>query len=933
MKIKVWLLALVMLIGTAGMQQASQAGPLQLTSNGQTLFTIVRASDAIPSEIKAAEQLQTYLEEVTGVTFPIQEESAVTVTSPQILVGAGARVQSLLPTQNWTALGHDGIVIKTVGNSLILAGGRPRGTLYAVFQFLEDEVGCKWWTQTASTIPSTPNLTIADQNVTYTPPFPYRENFSNGPMGVAPLFPTTLRENGNFQKQPADWGGHYTILGFVHTFFQLLPPSTYFATHPEWYTDPNNSNQPCTSASAMPNALNSQLCVTDPNVIAEISDQAVLWVKQNSKAGYISVSENDNLHYCACTDCRTLATQEGSESGPILQLVNAVAAAVHTENPDFLVETLAYHGSEKPPLNIQPASNVIIRLAPINRDFGKPFNSAANQASRDNLVAWAGTANHLFFWNYVTNFGHSLMPHPNWPQLGTDLQFMAANNVKGVFEQGNAYTNDVGDFNPMRAWIIGKLMWKPSLDMGTLRDEFLTGYYGAAGPHLKQYLQRVQTSYDNIGWKLSCYNSGFNFLTLDVMNNATTDFDSALAAVSGNSVLTERVQKERLSLELAWIYRYNQLKAVAGPNGTFLGPSDPIQAVDDFYDHATSFGVSLVGENRALAPTIPEMKLWFAPSVPLPPFAQPYPQTDVIDYQPHNMNLDGSVATIIPDNNASGNTTVALTTNVYSWAVQAWMNAFLPAPDRYRVFARVRVETPNGEPATGKAFQGGLYDLGNSAGSRGFTPLPPSAASLQGSTYHTVELGTFDLNLDQYIWLARSGDSNVSTIYVDRIILIRDVALPTFAQAFPRADVIDFQPGAMNLATPPASVVTDSNASDGKAAKMTMDIYSWAIQARLSNRITGPESYRAYAVARVETPGGVPATGKAFHGGIYDTVAGTSGGYFTLPNASSIQGSTYQTIDLGKFTFNPNQYIWFSRSGDSNISALYIDRIILVKEP
>src|SRR2546430_13600741 len=33
---------------------------------------------------------------------------------------------------------HEGIVMKTVGETLILAGGRPRGTLYAVDAFLED---------------------------------------------------------------------------------------------------------------------------------------------------------------------------------------------------------------------------------------------------------------------------------------------------------------------------------------------------------------------------------------------------------------------------------------------------------------------------------------------------------------------------------------------------------------------------------------------------------------------------------------------------------------------------------------------------------------------------------------------------------------------------------------------------------------------------
>ena len=41
-------------------------------------------------------------------------------------------------------LGEEEWVIRTVGDDLILTGGRPRGTMYAVYEFLEDYVGCHW---------------------------------------------------------------------------------------------------------------------------------------------------------------------------------------------------------------------------------------------------------------------------------------------------------------------------------------------------------------------------------------------------------------------------------------------------------------------------------------------------------------------------------------------------------------------------------------------------------------------------------------------------------------------------------------------------------------------------------------------------------------------------------------------------------------------
>jgi hypothetical protein len=763
--------ALTLATGTTGIAHAAEPAPAVLARDGKALYQIALANDAIPAEKTAAEQLQKYLQQVTGAPFTIRLEGDVAATAPQILVGTGTRVKKLLPQQDWSALGHDGIVVKTSGKSLILAGGRPRGSLYAVFQFLEDAAECRWWTPAAATIPQRRTLSVAPQNTIYTPPFPYREQFSTGPMGTDPLFPTTLRENGHYQKQPAEWGGHYNILGFVHTFDRLLPPEKYFKAHPEWYSDQKNGNKPSTATSIQPEPQQSQLCVTNPEVLAELTKQALIWVRENPDAGYISISENDNTNYCQCDNCANLAKSEGSMAGPYLTLVNAVAAKVHEVNPDFLVETLAYHQTEKPPLTVRPANNVIIRLAPIYANFGQKLDSEANKGVRDNLQEWAKISNHLFYWHYVTNFGHSLMPHPNWDTLAEDLRFMAANKVKGVFEQGNAYTNDVGDFNPMRAWLLGKLMWNPNLDQGKLTDEFLQGYFGAAAPALKEYIETVQASYRKQGWALTCFNDDFTFLTLDTMNAATRAFDRAALAVKDDQELSERVQRERLSLDLAWIYRYSQLKSAAGTTGEFLGPVDPLAAIDHFQETAKSFGVQKTGESPRLDDQIQPMKNWFAPAIELPEFAKAYPSTDVYDYQPRDLSLVGGIADIVEDPAASDGKTVAMTTEKYEWAVQARLSRYLTGRGKWHIYAMMRVETKDNAGAIGDAFQGGIYDIGLKRTAGGYREL---ASTLVGKTFQKVDLGIHELNPGQYLYFARPENSNVEKLFIDRIILIRE---------------------------------------------------------------------------------------------------------------------------------------------------------------
>ena len=139
---------------------------LRLAEEGKTSASIVVSPNAPPSVQYAAEELRDFLFEVTGARFPVSHEKAR--EGMNILVGPGA-ARLVDPSFSTDDLEDEGIAIKTVGNNLILAGGDPRGTLYAVYTFLEDQVGCRWWTASASTIPSTETLEIPDLDIRHVP--------------------------------------------------------------------------------------------------------------------------------------------------------------------------------------------------------------------------------------------------------------------------------------------------------------------------------------------------------------------------------------------------------------------------------------------------------------------------------------------------------------------------------------------------------------------------------------------------------------------------------------------------------------------------------------------------------------------------------------------------------------------------------------------
>lgn len=685
---------------------------ITLAQNLKTSYGITLASDAIPAEKTAAEQLKKYLEQVTGATYEIRNELEGPAPDSQIYIGAGPRVKALLPKQDWAALGNDGIVIKTVGKDLILAGGRPRGSLYAVFQFLEDEVGCKWWTPKENSIPQQRTLTVRPQTLTYVSPFSYREQYANS-VREDSEFATIMRENGHHQTQSEAWGGHYDILGFVHTFSMLLPLEKYFKDHPEWYSDPANGSLPCTPTSKMPEEQQTDPDYSNPEVVNEVAKNALEWIMKSPKSGYISISQNDNsAGYCRCPKCAAIIAEEGSPAGPLIKFVNEVAAKIHEQYPNFLVETLAYNYSEQPPKNIKPAPNVIVRLAPINADFGHPYDSDWNQETRDRLVKWRDVSSQLFIWNYVTNFHGIMFPHPNWDGLAKDLRYFAANKVTGVFQQGDSYTNGVGDFVQLRDWLNGKLMWNPNLDQSKLTNEFLNGYYGAAGPFLRQYLDLTEKSFKAQNIKLPTKNSNLSFFTLDVMNQSVRLFDKAKEAVKHDDVLSSRVRRTRLSMELARLYRFNTLQRVAvASNVKLLGEADPNKALEEFIKTAQEYGAGMFSEGETFAAKIPSLRAMFTPPVELPEFAKQYPAHEVVDVQPEGYTFyqKGTLTELEKDPAASNGSAASMVGDTNEWAIQASLGRALDgfAEGKWHIYALARV-VAKGAPLPAIPFQSGI---------------------------------------------------------------------------------------------------------------------------------------------------------------------------------------------------------------------------------
>jgi hypothetical protein len=448
-----------------------------LAKDGKSLYRIVVPQKAIPSERYAAEELQRYLERISGAKLPIVTDSEP-MGSHEILLGDNAHLRKLGIQVDFAKLGTDGFVLRTFQNHLIIAGGRPRGTLYGVYGLLEEKLGVRWFTPEVEFVPKMERVELPVLNETQVPALEYREVFWTEMMRD-PDFAARHRLNGHHYRLTEKHGGRAVVFyPFVHS-FDLLIPREICEQRPEFW--------PMIGGKRVSGYV--QRCLSNPDLVKLVIERVSQWLKEHPEATIIDISQNDTGNWCQCPQCKALDDAEGSPSASIIKFVNTIAEAIDSH---IRYETLAYQYSRKPPKTIRPRPNVIIRLCSIECCFAHPLESCPseeNRRFREDIQAWQLVAPVLYVWDYTTNFANYLQPFPNFEVLQANVRFFVRHGVKGLFEQGNYSPGGNGEMAPLRAYVLAKLLWNPDTDVQRHINDFLHGYYGRAAGAIRAYME------------------------------------------------------------------------------------------------------------------------------------------------------------------------------------------------------------------------------------------------------------------------------------------------------------------------------------------------------------------------------------------------------------------------------------------------------------
>jgi hypothetical protein len=500
-------------------------------------WAIVCDAAATETEQYAAGEFQLLFQEMTGTELPI-----VTLPAPgqnTIFIGPGA-AKKAGETDDIAALGEEGFCLRVANDAICIYGGRPRGTLYGVYEFFEELCGVRLLTFDHTYVPDNAEAqTLRPGTYDYTPPFAFRWSYY-GETNRDPRFAARLRTN----TVPGDkkLGGITGYRLVSHNVAYLLPIDKHGAKHPEYYALVDGRR------TLEMHGGGPQLCMTNPEVLDHVVAAVRAEIAAKPDVKNINVAHMDNEAYCTCDTCAAIDAREESHAGATLAFVNAVAERIEPDHPDILISTYAYQYTRKPPKTLKPRRNVMVQLCSIEccvvHAIDDP-NCPLNRAFCEDMAGWNAITDNIFIWHYNTNFRSYLLPFPNLRSIGKSVAYFAENSGRGVFMQaaGNGFSTELSD---LRNYVMSRCLWKPGRDSWEEALEFCRMHYGDAAPAIINYLTYYHDMVDHSGLHPACFpTESAVSVSPESARRIMGYFEQARAAVP-NGVERRRVAKASL---------------------------------------------------------------------------------------------------------------------------------------------------------------------------------------------------------------------------------------------------------------------------------------------------------------------------------------------------------------------------------------------------
>jgi len=581
----VWLVCVVASFALS--QVACAANAAVLADNGKTPYRIVIPKDTDVSTKAVADDFAGVLKDITGADFAIVTDETEP-SAHEIIVGADNERLEKLGLADMTRDFSEGeYEIRTLDGKLVIAGGPNRGSINGMYGFLQDHLGCRWFTPGCMKIPERKTIEIGEITDRQKPAFVWRTQHPQMHWDAAWTARNRLNEcktfgGGTSMNMLMSDPRVATIGNYASGHAMSYIPGSLFETHPEYYSMiagkrvcPENPNQ-------------RNYCMTNDGLAEYMAGRLKRQLRgSENKRVFVGLGHPDNGNFCQCDACKASYDVRGI-SGTYMTFDNKVTEMVVAQYPKAVVTTLAYGVSFPPPkdgMTMHP--NLRVVWCPIGACYAHAFDECDANLDRhivEDLAQWQKTSSLLTIWHY-TYQSDSLMPAPRMGAHAEDLRLYARMNVQGIYGQdtsdssrrmnkafdgdkvmpayGNAERN--GYFTVpfglmhLRGYLFSRLLWDVGFDWKKGVRDFCDTYYGPAGEEMAEYVLAVEDigSYEKtLGSAFKSYPGVHMSLSIAPKLKASSIekmnalFEQALPKVEGEKTYRRRVELARASLDL-----------------------------------------------------------------------------------------------------------------------------------------------------------------------------------------------------------------------------------------------------------------------------------------------------------------------------------------------------------------------------------------------
>ena len=476
----------------------------------------ITTSSSEPCLLHSKELLERYLDKI----FANIENSGKTFSL--VLLSDEPRYQE----QANGIVKNDGFAYFQEGDKSVFLAKTPRGVLYSVITYLQDDLGVRFYHEDEEYVP-THTVLIPPSPRTVNPLFNMRnylvgKTYDNvwGQDRLPKVLPNMEKNRvlDVFTPMDKERGGLAPVYGrnVSHNFHFYCPYEKYGETHPEFFAKIKSGSIDNITID-ITNGIKDEDGTLDESMDVSVAKIVIEEMKKDVISHpdciYFSLTQEDGTEYFDDEHNRELE-KKYKRSGILIRFCNVVARELHSWaekelNRNVRLVTFAYDYASAAPVKeengvILPIDSTVvaddsltIQMALFSNAIYTYFSPKQNQDVLKAMKEWRVIAKSFWFWGYDTDFANYYAYF--------DTFHHAKENIQGFLDYGIDYLLIQGTHDAKRNWqcdaksyVYDRLMWDLSLDQKALLEEYLNAYYGPAGSYVSSFIQLFHARFEEL---------------------------------------------------------------------------------------------------------------------------------------------------------------------------------------------------------------------------------------------------------------------------------------------------------------------------------------------------------------------------------------------------------------------------------------------------